>query len=76
MYGVHLTPELFLINMFTLLIIFWLFHFLCADMPRPKRIRNLLKSVPGTLKNKHILCSLEHSVGNYVQVTSRQLSTQ
>ncbi|QCD89139.1 putative transposase [Vigna unguiculata] len=45
-------------------------------MPRPKRIRNLLKSVPSTPEIEHISSSSEHSVGNYVQDTSRQPSTQ
>jgi len=36
----------------------------------------LLKSVPSTPEIEHISSSLEHSMGNYVQDTSRQPSTQ
>jgi len=45
-------------------------------MPRPKRIRNLLKSVPITLEIQHTSYSSEHSLGNYVEVTSRKPNTQ
>lgn len=45
-------------------------------MPRPKRIRNLLKSAPRTPEYEQISSSSEHSVANSMQVTSGQPSTQ
>jgi len=39
-----------------------LVSFLFADMPRPKRIKNLLKLVLGTSKDQHITSSSQHSV--------------
>ncbi|QCD86486.1 hypothetical protein DEO72_LG3g1009 [Vigna unguiculata] len=48
----------------------------CQSMPRPKRIRNLLKSVPTTPEIQHISHSSKHYVGNHVEVQSRQPNTQ
>jgi len=45
-------------------------------MPRAKRIRNLLKAAKGTPEIQHISPNSEHSVGNYVEVTSAQPRTE
>ena len=50
--------------------------FVYADMHRAKRIRNLLKAAKGTLEIQHISPSSEHSIGNYVEVTSAQPTTE
>jgi len=50
--------------------------FLCADMPKPKRIKNLVKSVSRTPGIQHNTSTFDNYVGNYFQATHEQRITE